>query len=226
MNGPVPIAVSECWKETGRPGPGTCPLLAEHVLCRNCPTYADAALRLLERPSPAGYVDEWTRHLAAPPAAATHATASVLVFRLGREWLALPTRVIEQVTEPSVVHSLPHRRLPVRGVVTVRGELVVCVSLEALLGLDNHHNEDGGGTADGAHKRLVVLASSEGRLAFVPDDVHGVHRHDPAALMAAPATLARKAGSHFTAGLFEWNSRTVGCLDAERLLTAFARSLS
>jgi chemotaxis-related protein WspD len=211
--------VSDCWRTIGRPGAGTCPELPQHLLCRNCPTYSAAALRLLDRPAPADYVREWTTHLAAEARRASGATTSVFVFRLCSEWLALPTAVIEQITEPSRVHTLPHRTLPVRGVVSVRGELIVCVSLEALLGLSGQH-------APAASPRLVVMSFDGTRVAFQPHEVHGVSRYDARELMAAPATLTKASGAHFTTGLFAWNGRSVGCLDASRFFSAVTRSLA
>jgi chemotaxis-related protein WspD len=222
MSHQAAIAVNECWKTIGRPGPGTCPELVQHVQCTNCPTYAEAALRLLDRPTPPDYVREWTEHLAGERKRTVAATVPALVFRLGSEWLALPASMVEQVTEPSTVHTLPHRRLPVRGVVSVRGELIVCVSLESLLGLDGSP----AAAPAQAYQRLVVLSFDGARLAFHPHEVHGVRRYDPAALIAAPATLARRAGSRFTAGMFEWESRTVGLLDAGEVMTSLTRSLS
>ena len=41
-----------------------------------------------------------------------------------------------------------------------------------------------------------------------------------------PTTLSRRPESHFTTGLFETGNRTVGVLDAVRLMTALTRSLS
>jgi chemotaxis-related protein WspD len=219
----TPAIVDACWIHIGRPGPGTCPELARHVLCRNCEVYGDAALRLLDRPAPDDYVREWTEHLAKPAEASAPANASAFVFRIGAEWFALPTAGIEQVTEASVVHSLPHRALPVRGLVSVRGELIVCVAMDSLLGLD-HRSHPGGPSPAG--RRLVVLRGDEGRTAFEPDEIHGVVRYDAGTLVAPPATLTRRAGGFLTARLLQWSGRSVGVLDAGRLHATLARSLS
>ena len=53
------------------------------------------------------YLDNDT---AAPLHADRHAGQSVVIFRVGDEWLALPTGVLGEVTAPAPVHSLPHRR--------------------------------------------------------------------------------------------------------------------
>ena len=80
-------AVDDCWNRIGIRGDKSCPRLAEHIHCRNCPVHAAAAVRLLDRyalgaegEQAASVEDE------APPGDA------YLLFRLGEEWLALLTR--------------------------------------------------------------------------------------------------------------------------------------
>src|SRR5919198_3790598 len=124
-----------CWNSIGVRGDGTCPELARHVHCRNCRVYSDAALELLDGVPPAGYRAEWTTALAKAPARHEPDRTSVLIFRIGAEWLALSTALVQEVITPRRVHSLPHRAGGVvAGLINVRGELVVCVSLARLLG--------------------------------------------------------------------------------------------
>jgi chemotaxis-related protein WspD len=110
-------------------------------------------------------------------------------------------------------------------VVSIRSELVVCVSLEALLDLPP---APGGESASASRmsNRLVVLSGDDGRVAFRPDEVHGLLRYHPGQLLPPPATLARTSGVQFTTGLIAWKDRTVGCLDADRVLGALTRSFS
>ena len=59
------------------------------------------------------------------------------IFRLGREWLALPTHVCQEMAEMRPIHTLPHRSGPVLlGLVNIRGSIRLCVSLRELLGLE------------------------------------------------------------------------------------------
>ena len=64
-------------------------------------------------------------------------TRSLLMFRLGEEWLGLATRSLVEVAPLQAIHSLPHQRSrALLGVANVRGALVACLSLVELLGLD------------------------------------------------------------------------------------------
>jgi chemotaxis-related protein WspD len=254
--------VHDCWRVIGVQGNGSCAELQQFVHCRNCPVYSAAALQLLDRPLWPEYLREHTRHYAEARRPATPARLSLLVFRLAHEWLALPTVAFQEVVERRFIHSLPHRRQGiVLGLVNVRGELIVCVSLARLLGLETpsdavRSNPARAATqersavpalpspapmrapehalapaaasapaANGAIPRLVVTQWQTGRLAFPVDEVHGVARLAREEILEPPATLAA-SGTTFTTGLFQWQGRTVGFLDAEALFAALNRQLS
>jgi chemotaxis-related protein WspD len=96
-----------------------------------------AAIQLLDREVPEDSLREQTAHVALRERAIDRGTKSIVIFRIGVEWLGLPTDVFQEVAEECTVHTLPHRRGGmVAGLVNVRGELLLCVALETLLGLE------------------------------------------------------------------------------------------
>src|SRR5436190_1870769 len=103
------IAVDDCWNTIGVRGDRSCPELARAVHCHNCPVFAAAGRRFLDAPSPPGYLEEWTERLAAPVEETDADLESVLTFRLAEEWLALPARVLVEVTTARPVHRVPYR---------------------------------------------------------------------------------------------------------------------
>ena len=124
--------IDDCWNRIGVHGDKSCPLLEEHVHCRNCAVYAAAATRLLDR-----YALAQDAHVREVVKEQVAQGPSLLLFRLGEEWLALATRCLAEVAPVQPVHSLPHQRSRVlQGVANVRGALVPCLSLSDLLGLE------------------------------------------------------------------------------------------
>ena len=223
----VPTAdLQDCWNQVGVQGDGTCPRLVEFSHCRNCPVYCSAAARLLHGEPPADYLTEWTARLARPHAVASEPnTASVMIFRLGAEWLALPASIFQEVAEPRPVHSLPHRRGKIlQGLVNIRGELVVCISLAGTLGIDEKITVTNADARHTAYRRLVVVGTDGGRLAFPVTEVHGIEGFAPSQLLPVPETLALSA-SRYTRGILAWQGRRVGCLDDASLFTTLNRSL-
>lgn len=213
--------INDCWNKIGVHGDGSCPELVAHAHCRNCPVYSAAALRLLDRELPPQYVKDWTEHFAKANEVAERNTHSALIFRVGADWLALSTEVLDEVAELRPVRPLPHRRNGiVLGLANVRGELIICVSLGKLLGL-----ADGSAAEPSARGRLVVVHHEGRRMAFPADEVQRTTRYRPQELGTVPATIAR-AAANYTKGILAWHDRLVACLDEDVLIRSLNRSVA
>ncbi|AOI73028.1 chemotaxis protein CheW [Burkholderia ubonensis] len=229
--------IDDCWNRIGTHGDGSCPRLAAHARCLNCPVFAQAAATLLDRPLSDADFAEAARpaheahdaHEAPPDARADDANApqSALAFRIADEWLGLPVPALRQIDGPRPIHPLPHRRNGVvLGLVNVRGTLTIAASLGALLGIDLGIERDAAGrhASRHAHARLLVVEHRGDTVALPVDEVEGVLRFAASALLPAPTTLAHAAARH-TQGLLAWRDTTLGLLDADRVFDSLARSL-
>jgi chemotaxis-related protein WspD len=216
---------TDCWNRIGVSGDGTCPELTKVIHCRNCPVYAVGGRSLLEREPPAAYLREWTEALAEEKDEDKAAdTLSVLIFRLGREWLALPTQICQEVAEMRPIHTLPHRSGPVLlGLVNIRGVIRLCVSLSALLGLEPADNV-GQTTNHNAQSCLVVIARGSDHWVTLVDELHGMQRYPLSAVRGAPVTVA-KATPRLTKGVIDWQGKGVGYLDDELLFLALRKEV-
>src|SRR4051812_23902093 len=132
-------AINDCWNKIGVRGDSSCAKLKRYGHCRNCPTFASAALTLLDRDLPAGYAAEWESYVSQKRDSVKRGERqSAILFRLAMEWFALPTNTVDEVGELRGMHSLPHRRGGMLlGLVNVQGEVIVCVSLARMLGLED-----------------------------------------------------------------------------------------
>lgn len=216
--------IDACWGRIGVSGDGSCPELRRVIHCHNCPVYSAAGRGLLDRSAPEGYLDEWAGALAGEKEERASDTVSVVIFRLGVEWLALPTGVFKEVTEVRVVHALPHRsNSTLLGIVNIGGEIQLCVSLGGLLGLEEAGGADQNGR-HGVYRRMVVVERERERWVFPADEVSGIHRFRPGELRGAPVTVA-KAAATYTRGMIPWQGRSVGYLDDELLFYSLRRGL-
>jgi len=215
--------LNTCWNQIGAWGDSSCPELRRVVHCRNCPIYSQAAADLLDRDIPDNYLDARTGDFADAVETATRGVKSVVIFRVENEWLALATTLLNEICDLRTVHSLPHQRNPaVLGIVNVRGELLVCISLTVLLGAGKTSPQPGRDCL--ARTRLLVASRNGERLVFPVDEVQGIHRFDPSQLGDAPATVAR-AASAYTRSMLQWQEKSVGILDEERLFQSLKRTL-
>ncbi len=216
-----------CWNRIGVFGDGSCAELSAHVHCRECPVYGAAAHALLDRPLPADYAAERTRHFSQPKRAGEADIAAVLLFRLRDEWFGLPTNVVSEVTDVRPVHGLPHRRTGVVvGVTNIRGELLVCVALDVLLHLDQRRTPAPAAAETAtSRRRLIVLRRGDFRAVCGVDEVHGVYRAPARERRPVPATLAKSA-SPFSAHVLNWRAASVGLLDDQAVFAALQRALA
>ena len=218
-NGAILTLVQQnCWTRIGVWGDGSCPELSRVSHCRNCNVYAASGRRLLDRPAPADYIDSWTSTLAEEKSVDKEVTIPHLVFRVGRVWLAFPATSLREITEPGVVRSVPHRpREVLLGLVNVRGEIHLCVSLHKLFG------EETAAHPPRTARFLVARRAGEDWV-FPVDQIDGMHDVAEKEIEPLPVTLTN-VDVVYTQGLFHYGERTVAIVDESLLFGALLRRI-
>lgn len=218
------MIIDDCWRRIGVTGDRSCAELERHIHCRNCPIYADAAQRNLQRPVEPAYRETWARELARPEPPPVPTDAAAMVFRIGSEWLAVPVALTATVAPLAPVHRLPHRANgPLLGVVNVGGRVLPAVSLALVLGIATA----GVPAPLGRHafERLLVLELQGQRIAAPVAEMHGILRYAAGAMRSPAATLGH-IPSPLLAGVIADSAIEAGLLDAallERELTGLLR---
>lgn len=218
----------DCWNSIGVAGDRSCPELQDFIHCRELSGVFGGSATFFDRPAPEGYLADWSRWLAISTRQArgegnerdddtiqSQGPISVLIFRLGEEWLAFRTQAVAEVTTLRPVHRVPHRSNQIfTGLVNLQGQVQLCVSLHGLLG-----------SAMGSPSRLVVLQDRDRAetWAFAADMVLGVERVPYSQWREAPSTLSNPAVG-FSQAVLSWNGRSIGLLDEQRVFAAL-RSL-
>jgi chemotaxis-related protein WspD len=216
--------LNDCWNQIGVMGDRTCGELKTVIHCRNCTVYSAAGRSLLERTAPPNYLKEWTDILAeaaTEPAGVGEGTLvrstdtrSVIIFRLGDERLALPVNILQEVTPPQIIHTIPHRSNAVfLGLLNIRGETLLCISLQALLGLTAAAPIDSSAINP---QRMIVAGRNDHKWVFPVDEVHGIYRFHLNEFKDAPVVIS-KASEADTKSVVTWQDRRVNFLDTELL---------
>lgn len=216
--------IDPCWRTIGTRGDQTCPKLREYLRCMNCPVYHDKAQALLER-LPANMEADSDTDPDAEFDRPEHAGErfNVLVFRLEGEWLALPTRMLDEVSELRGVHPVPHRRRgALLGLVNVRGVLTPFVSLARLLSLPA---DTGDRSALVNRERMLIIKDGARQIAIPVDAVEGIHAIRRQAVSPAPATLSARTQSVAT-GVADCGTHRAGMIDPQRLQQALAGAIA
>jgi chemotaxis-related protein WspD len=217
----------QCWTHIGVGGDRSCEELAAAIHCHNCKVYETAGRSLLERDVPIEYLKEWTAVFAQLPTESQSTQQgggvaepfSALIFRLSREYFALPMSMLQEVTPPMPIHSVPHSRSnALLGLVNVRGRILLCASLNLLLGLTRPAVTD-----DSAQQKMLVVGS-ERTWVFLVDEVERIQRFEGSELKAPPVVVSH-ASDTYTQGVMDWHDKKVNYLDAELLLHSLDRKL-
>lgn len=209
-------AVDDCWNRIGIYGDRSCERLPAHVHCHNCERYGAAAVELLDRYA---LVREQTHQQTPIPAASG---IGHIVFRLGEQWLALPSALLNEVSLVRPIHSVPHQRhRALLGVSNVRGTLVACLSLAHILAINDQTASVNKGRVV---PRMLVLNAADGPLVVPVDEVAGIEPLPVNQALAAQGLDDAGLG-RFADKVLAWSGRSVTLLDAERLLNALVRVL-
>jgi len=220
--------IENCWSRIGvwSANDEKCPRLKEVLHCRNCEVYSSAGRGLLAREIPSDYQEYWTALLAKDVSMKSSESLSIVVFRLGDEWLGLPTKIIKEISEIRPVHSIPNSKSAVvKGLVNVRGELKLWVSMGTLLAVEKGGDMSTAGLRKSFLERLVILFKDGEQFVFPVSEIIGTHRIWVESIRDVPATAANSMFSHL-AGLFELDGRHVGLLDEELLINSLRRNLA
>lgn len=223
--------VNDCWNHIGiwgREKP-RCSELKKVVHCRNCKVYSKAGQHLLERKPPSGYLEELQEVIAKEYETEDHKTESIVIFRIGYEWLALPTVLFKEVVCMRSVHILPHKKhSSLKGLVNVHGELLICISLGRLLGVDKQKIELA--IKKNIYGRLIVLSGDGEQYVFPVSEIKGIYHYAPSEIYHAPATATYCASSYLKGMLdlhdeVEGSVLHVGCLDGLKLLGSLKKEV-
>jgi len=214
--------INDCWNTIGVWGDQTprCERLQELIHCHNCDIYSQAGSLLLSRTAEEEYLTEWKNNLSAPRLDKNIHLKSALAFRMGDEWFAIASRYVKEITHCDKHHTLPHRKNHVlRGLVNVRGELLLNVSLGYLFKVSKSETE-----SRYTQERYIVIDDGDEQFAFPVTEAREIIHYDNNNIQATPSTL-RKDTSCFVKGIIRHKDTDVGILDSDLVFTALHKNI-
>jgi chemotaxis-related protein WspD len=174
----------------------------------------------MNQQKPEEYIAQWELRLAREKAERKGGKTSIVLFRLGEQWLAFPTAYFREVVEPKTIRRIPHRTNDVLlGLVNIRGTLHLCVHLGRLLNLDTESCGTPSPISRATYARMVVIQKDGTAWAFRVDEIYSLHRIEGTDVI--PLLNEEKASR----GILEWQGRTVDLLDENLLFQKLARTV-
>lgn len=222
------VKLDSCWTRIGVWGSQTprCEKLDKVIHCRNCTVYTNAGRGLLERAPPPDYVDEWTGMLTRSNQATSKTTKSLLVFRIRDELIAISTRLVKEIVEMGRMHKIPHKdKNVIKGLVNIRGELKICVSVGSLLGIRRYEEAYENQQQVVYSERLIVVAKDGGDFVFPVSEVMGIRRVDPHTMQEAPSTISNSMLPYIS-GIYRIDNKSIGMIDEDNLFNGLGNILT
>ena len=140
--------IYDCWNRIGvwSRKAERCPELDRVYHCRNCTVYSTVGRQLLNRDLPPDYQEERTLQLAERRVQGSPGTNTAFIFRIGKEWFAIPVAFVREVAEMGPIHTIPHRSNNIlQGLVNIKGKLEICIAIDAVLEIDRCEKTNGQG---------------------------------------------------------------------------------
>jgi len=135
-------------------------------------------------------------------------TVQWLTFLLGEEEYALSLDNVLELIKPRVYTDLPDVPEYVRGILSLRGEVVPVVDLRTRLRL--------GASEQGGYQRIVVCEGAEQSIGLLVDRITQVVRMPKGEIEQAP--LVVKDGDNYVAGVGRYHGRMLILLNPDEVL--------
>jgi len=180
---------------------------------------------LFDRRPSSEYLADWEAILAAKKEEEPSGSKEpLLLVRLCREWLALPTAIVKDVVDIRPVHVIPHKTGKIlRGTVNIGGQLKLCVSVENLLEIEKVKLPPRK-NAKFIYERMVVIRQERQEWVFAVDEVYGICHVDRSEFENVPVTVTKSAAGYIEA-IFNWGGIHVGILQDELLFYSLRRAV-
>lgn len=175
--------------------------------------------KLLDRSYPPGYANEWIE-LTKKKEGDLPFILKVLIFRIEQQWFGLDAKGVGLVMETKPSHRMPTPEgSPIKGVVSVRGDLKPIADLEMLLhGRCTEKKEQGTGF-------MILISQDRKEWVIRVDEIFGMVSIAQKNLQNVPVNIAKSHGNLIKA-LVDIEGKRVSILEEELLFYALSQRLS
>lgn len=208
----------KCWKSIGVFGDATCAELQEYHHCKHCPVYFDSARHFFNREIPNTFIDEWTKVVAQTKEEGELNELALIVFRVGREWFGINSKVLLEAVENHAPHYVPFRSNNIfRGLVNIKGELLLSFDLSTLTEAKETNEDEN-------KSRMLILSTGGARYVFTVTEISGLVKINRSQILPPPLTLSR-SGLSLSDGILVNEGTEISVLNEEKLAEFFENGL-
>ena len=208
-----------CWQIDGTAGNRSCEKLSQYIHCSKCPERIKHGQAFFDRTPPEDYLIEWKDKLSESEAFPDISDRQqIVVFRIGTDLFAIPSRRIVDITGTKEIHKIPFKSNDVfLGTANFSGELRLCVSIHKVL--TQEQADDIATDRHKVYKRMLTIIRDNSSWAFHVEEIIAVKYIYSSSIKAADASATYSLGS------ISLEDQQVHILDHHLLCSSFERSV-
>ncbi|ADI73762.1 CheW protein [Methanohalobium evestigatum Z-7303] len=135
----------------------------------------------------------------------------LVAFNLGDEEFGVDIMQVQEIIRMQEVTRIPQAPDFVKGVINIRGKIIVVVSLDKCLGLESKETDE--------HSRIIVVEVGGSVVGMVVDSVSEILSIQESSIEPAPDIIASKINADYLKGVGKLENRLLILLDLEKILT-------
>lgn len=205
-----------CWNTIGVWGndANRCDKLETLAHCHNCEVYQRAGREIFEREISNSYIEYWTQRYAEPALTGIDDFISVVSFRVGEQWYALPSEGLHEIVQNPGIHRIPHNKNPLlKGLINLRGRIYPCYNLAVVFGAEDSDKPSAPSLKTRQSNRLLVISYLDELYAFPVAEIAGVNRYARSSL-EKPSALDDALKSTLISAIIKLSDKRLHLLDA------------
>jgi purine-binding chemotaxis protein CheW len=136
----------------------------------------------------------------------------LVVFQLGEEEFGVDIMSVQEIIKMTNITRIPQTPPYVRGVINLRGKIIVVIDLGMRLDITSKEETD-------EHSRIIVVEINDLVVGMMVDSVSEVMRLPKSNIEPAPSVIATKIGAEYLQGVGKVDDRLLILLDLKKVLT-------
>ena len=134
----------------------------------------------------------------------------LVIFSTGSEEFGVEIMNIQEIIRMTSITKIPQAPDYIRGIINLRGRIIVVVSLNVVLGMASRGQDE--------NTRIIVASIGDTVMGFVVDSVSEVIRLPERSIEPAPAAIADKIGTEYVLGVGKLDNRLLVLLNLDKIL--------
>jgi len=135
----------------------------------------------------------------------------LVVFNIGGEEFGVEIMNVQEIIRITNITKIPQAPHYVRGIINLRGKIVVVINLHDIMGTDSKEQDE--------DTRIIVVEMGDNVVGFIVDSATEVLRLPKNSVEPAPAIIANRVNTEYVRGVGKIEDRLLILLNLQKILS-------